>query len=175
MRGNRAPQTLPVPAHVLDAILRTDFVSFIRKVFHTVSPGDPFLENWHIEAMAHHLLKVVRGETRRLIITIPPRHLKSICTSVALPAFILGHDPTRRMICVSYSTELAIKHANDFRTVMKSDWYQRLFSATRIDQAKDTQTEIMTTRKGFRLATSVGGTLAGRGGNVIIIDDPIKP
>jgi predicted phage terminase large subunit-like protein len=163
------------PLHELDAILRNEFVFFIMKVFKTVSPGEPFLENWHIEAMAHYLLKVVRGETRRLIITIPPRHLKSICTSVALPAFILGQDPTRRMICVSYSTDLAVKHANDFRTVVKSDWYRRLFPATRIDPAKDTQTEIMTTRKGFRLATSVGGTLTGRGGNLIIIDDPIKP
>jgi predicted phage terminase large subunit-like protein len=175
MPSNAARLISPVPVHVLDAILRTDLVSFIRKVFQTVSPGERFLENWHIEAMAHHLLKVVRGETRRLVITIPPRHLKSICTSVALPAFILGHDPTRRMICVSYSTDLAVKHANDFRTVIKSDWYRRLFRGTRIDPAKDTQTEIMTTRKGFRLATSVGGTLTGRGGNLIIIDDPIKP
>jgi predicted phage terminase large subunit-like protein len=118
---------------------------------------------------------VVSGETRRLIITIPPRHLKSICTSVALPAFILGRDPSRRMICVSYSQDLAVKLSNDFRTVIKSDWYRRLFPGTKIDPAKDTQAEIMTTRKGFRLATSVGGTLTGRGGNLIIIDDPIKP
>ena len=89
MRSNPARLISPAPVHVLDAILRTDFVSFIRKVFQTVSPGERFLENWHIEAMAHHLLKVVRGETRRLVITIPPRHLKSICTSVALPAFVL--------------------------------------------------------------------------------------
>jgi predicted phage terminase large subunit-like protein len=175
MRSNMAGLTSPVSTRVLDAILRTDFVSFIRKVFQTVSPGERFLPNWHIEAMAHHLLRVVSGETRRLVITIPPRHLKSICASVALPAFILGRDPTRRTICVSYSQDLAVKHANDFRTVVKSDWYQRLFPGTRIDPAKDTQTEIMTTRKGFRLATSVGGTLTGRGGNLIIVDDPIKP
>jgi predicted phage terminase large subunit-like protein len=171
---SNAARPIP-PIQVLDAILRTDLVAFIRKVFQTVSPGERFLENWHIEAMAYQLLKVVRGETRRLVITIPPRHLKSICTSVALPAFILGHDPTRRIICVSYSSDLAVKHANDFRTVVKSDWYRRVFPATRIDPAKDTQAEIMTTRRGFRLATSVGGTLTGRGGKLIVIDDPIKP
>jgi hypothetical protein len=125
--------------------------------------------------MCHNLSKVARGDVRRLIITIPPRHLKSICTSVALPAFILGHDPTRRIICVSYSQELAVKHANDCRSVMNSDWYRRLFPGTKIDSAKNTETEIMTTRRGFRLSTSVGGTLTGRGGNLIIIDDPIKP
>jgi hypothetical protein len=125
--------------------------------------------------MCHNLSKVARGDVRRLIITIPPRRLKSICTSVALPAFILGHDPTRRIICVSYSQELAVKHANDCRSVMNSDWYRRLFPGTKIDSAKNTETEIMTTRRGFRLSTSVGGTLTGRGGNLIIIDDPIKP
>jgi predicted phage terminase large subunit-like protein len=175
MRSNTAQLISLSPAQVLDAILRNDFVSFIRKVFQTVSPGERFLDNWHIEAMAYHLIKVVSGETRRLIITIPPRHLKSICTSVALPAFILGRDPSRRMICVSYSQDLAVKLSNDFRTVIKSDWYRRLFPGTKIDPAKDTQADIMTTRKGFRLATSVGGTLTGRGGNLIIIDDPIKP
>jgi predicted phage terminase large subunit-like protein len=166
----------PVPDQVLlDSILRSDFTSFVRKSFGTVSPGDGFSGNWHIEAMCHNLSKVARGDVRRLIITIPPRHLKSICTSVALPAFILGHDPTRRIICVSYSQELAVKHANDCRSVMNSDWYRRLFPGSKIDSAKNTETEIMTTRRGFRLSTSVGGTLTGRGGNLIIIDDPIKP
>jgi len=163
------------PQMRLNAVLRTDLTSFVRKAFGTVSPGDDFSSNWHIEAMCHQLSKVISGETRRLIITIPPRHLKSICTSVALPAFILGHDPTRRIICVSYSQELAVKHANDCRTVMSSDWYRRLFPGTKVDPAKNTETEVMTTQRGFRLSTSVGGTLTGHGGNLIIIDDPINP
>src|ERR1700751_1582113 len=100
---------------LLNSILRTDVMAFVRKTFDTVSPGDRFSANWHIEALCHQLSKIAAGHTRRLIITIPPRHLKSICTSVALPAFILGHDPTRRIICVSYSQELAVKHANDCR------------------------------------------------------------
>jgi|HubBroStandDraft_6_1064221.scaffolds.fasta_scaffold118897_2 predicted phage terminase large subunit-like protein len=163
------------PDLALDAALRRDLASFVRKVFGTVSPGVPFLPNWHIEAMCHELARVVSGETKRLIITIPPRHLKSICASVALPAWVLGHDPTRRIICVSYAQDLAIKHGNDCRVVMTSDWYQRLFRGTKIDDAKNTETEVMTTKRGSRLSTSVGGTLTGRGGNMIIIDDPLKP
>jgi hypothetical protein len=131
--------------------------------------------NWHIEAIAEALSKVRRGEIRRLIITVPPRSLKSICASVALPAFILGRDPTARIICVSYSEGLARKHANDCRAVMRSPLYRSLFPGTRISSSKDTEFEAMTTARGFRLATSVGGTLTGRGGNVIIIDDPMKP
>ena len=114
-------------------------------------------------------------DTRRLIITVPPRSLKSICASVCLPAFILGHDPARRIICVSYSEGLARKHANDCRALMRSGLYRGVFPATRISAAKDTETEVMTTARGSRLATSVGGTLTGRGGNLVIIDDPLKP
>jgi predicted phage terminase large subunit-like protein len=118
---------------------------------------------------------VLRGEINRLIINMPPRSLKSITASVALPAFMLGHDPTRRIICASYSGELAHKHSNDFRAVLSTPWYRTIFPETRIGPYKDSETEIELTRRGFRLATSVGGTLTGRGGDVIIIDDPLKP
>jgi predicted phage terminase large subunit-like protein len=160
---------------VLDAILRADLVAFIQKVFGTVCPEQPFSPNWHIEAIAYSLLNAWNGQGNYLIVTVPPRHLKSIIASVALPAFILGHDPTRRIICVSYSQDLSVKHGNDCRAVVNSDWYQNLFPFTRIDPAKNTEAEFATTARGFRLATSIGGTLTGRGGNLVIIDDPIKP
>src|SRR5215510_12945711 len=92
---------------VIDAVLRTDLYAFVQAIFPIVSGGSQFMPNWHIEAMAEALSKVIRGETRRLIITVPPRSLKSICASVALPAFILGRDPAARIICVSYSEGLA--------------------------------------------------------------------
>jgi hypothetical protein len=105
---------------VLHAILRTDFLSFLRKVFHTLCPGQTFVPGWHLMALAYHLERVRRGEIRRLIINAPPRSLKSIAGSVAFPAFVLGHDPTRRIMCASYSSELARKHSNDFRTVLSA-------------------------------------------------------
>jgi len=111
----------------------------------------------------------------RLIVNLPPRSLKSIAASVALPAWLLGHNPSCRVIAASYADELARKHARDTRIIVESEWYRRVFPATRVDPRKNTETELATTRHGFRLATSVGGTLTGRGGNVIIIDDPIKP
>ena len=105
---------------ILDAALRSDFYTFLQAAFPIVSGGSQLLLNWHIEAMAAALAKVIRGETRRLIITVPPRSLKSICASVALPAFVLGLYPTARIICVSYSDGLARKHANDCRALMRS-------------------------------------------------------
>jgi predicted phage terminase large subunit-like protein len=157
------------------AILRADLYSFVQTSFPIVSGGGRFLPNWHIEAMCHELSQVIEGETRRLIITVPPRSLKSICASVCLPAFFLGHHSASRIICVSYSEGLARKHANDCRALMRSDLYRGVFPATRISPAKDTETEVMTTARGSRLATSVGGTLTGRGGSLVIIDDPLKP
>jgi predicted phage terminase large subunit-like protein len=159
----------------LGSIMRTDFGAFVQKVFGTVAPGYVFSPNWHIDAICHELSKAMSGETKRLIISIPPRHLKSICTSVALPAWALGLDPTRRIICVSYGQDLAVKHGNDCRTVLNADWYRSLFPGTKIDPAKNTEIEVMTTQRGFRLSTSVSGVLTGRGGNLIIIDDPLKP
>ena len=172
---NEAIAALPVAArHALfQAALRTDFYSFVQAAFPVVSGGKRLQPNWHLEAMAYAL--TANGNTRRLLITVPPRSLKSICSSVALPAFALGHDPTRRIICVSYSEVLARKHGNDCRALMHSPPYQRIFPRTRISASKDTETEIMTTAGGSRLTTSVGGTLTGRGGDVIIIDDPLKP
>ena len=110
-----------------DRLLADDFLAFLRKVFETVSPERVFRETWLVEAMINRAEGVMGGKTKRLIVTVPPRHLKSIVFSVALPAFFLGRDPTKRIICVSYSNELAIKHAIDFRAVVTSPWYQRAF------------------------------------------------
>lgn len=162
-------------ARVLEALLRKDFRAFLHKVFRTLAPGQRYFRNWHIDAIAWQLERVRRGECTRLIINMPPRSLKSIAASVAFPAFVLGHDPSRRIICVSYSGDLAKKHSNDFRAVLNSRWYRSTFPGTRVGPFKNSETEIELTERGFRLATSVGGTLTGRGGDIIVIDDPLKP
>jgi predicted phage terminase large subunit-like protein len=160
--------------NVLNAILRTNFLLFIQKVFNTVVPGTPYLDNWHIAAIAYHVECCLRGIIKRLIITLPPRSMKSIAASVALPAYALGQDPTRRIICASYAQDLANKLSLDTRTVMESPWYKACFPRTRLHPQKNTVSEFMTTQQGSRFSTSVGGTLTGRGGNLIIVDDPHK-
>ncbi len=157
---------------VLAAALRQNLVSFLQKAFITIVPGEPFIPNWHIEAIAHELMRVREGKARRLIINQPPRTLKSIATSVAFPAFLLGHDPSFRIICVSYSNDLASELHRQFRMVVDAPWYRELFPEFAIKRDRDL--ELVTTRGGGRTATSVGGTLTGRGANLIIIDDPMK-
>jgi predicted phage terminase large subunit-like protein len=160
---------------LLQALLRNDFRAFVEMTFLTLTPGQTFIRNWHIEAIAYQLERVRRGEIKRLIINMPPRSLKSIMASVAFPAFVLGLDPSRRIICASYSGELAKKHSNDFRAVLDSSWYRSTFPGTRVGPFKNSEAEIELTARGFRLATSVAGTLTGRGGDIIIVDDPLKP
>jgi hypothetical protein len=140
-------------ARVLRALLRHDLSAFVRKVFATLESGQAYVANRHLKATAYQLERVRRGEIRRLIINMPPRSLKSVMASVGYPAFILGHDPTRRIICASYSAALATKHANDFRGVLEALWYRELFPCARIGQ-KDSEAEIELTARGFRLATS---------------------
>jgi predicted phage terminase large subunit-like protein len=159
----------------LEALLRNDYRAFLTKAFHTLSPGQDYVSSWALDALAEKLERVRRGETQRLIVNMPPRSLKSIASSVAFPAFALGHDPTLRLICVSYSGELAKKHSNDFRALISAPWYKDLFPGMRVGRYKDSETEIETSQRGYRLATSLGGTLTGRGGDIIIIDDPLKP
>jgi len=158
---------------LLEAILRNDFESFVYRCFLHLNPGAQFLRNWHLRAIACQLNRVRRGEVTRLIINLPPRYLKSIMVSVAFPAFLLGHEPWRRIIAISYGDELSAKHASDFRSVVHSSWYQRSFPKLRI--ARSTEGELITTDRGFRKSTSVSGTLTGLGGDLIIIDDPQKP
>jgi predicted phage terminase large subunit-like protein len=159
-------------AKVLNAALREDLGTFTVKVFQTVSPGDHYLHNWHVDAIVYALLQVHAGQSPRLIITQPPRSLKSICTSVAFVAWSLGHDPSKRFACVSYSQELAATFARQFRVVVNSDWYRQLFPSMRI--AKDTEIECVTTKGGGRFAVPVGGSFTGRGADIIIVDDPMK-
>ena len=166
------PVLSPSIAHV-NAACRKDLVSFVRKSFHVLNPSAIFYMNWHICAIAHCLEQVRLGKIKRVMITVPPRSLKTIMCSVAFPAFVLGHDPSKRLIVVSYSADVAIKYGNDFRTVINSAENQAIFPGMRISAMKNSQTEVVTTRNGFRLAMSVDGALTGRGGDIIIIDDPI--
>ena len=147
-------------------------MAFFTKVFGTLEPGTPFADNWHYEHLAWQLERVRRGELRRLIINVPPRSGKSLLASIAWPMFLMGQDPTRRLICVSHTEELARKFNVDRRMVASQPWYQALFPAFQLEAARDL--ELVTTQRGVCFASGVGGAVLGKGADVIIIDDPIK-
>lgn len=157
---------------LFQAILRQDFNSFIEKVFNELNPGIEYEHNWHIDFLADHLTDL---NAKRLIINVPPRSLKSIITSVALPAFILGQDPSKRIIAASFARSLALKHSLDTRFIMESNWYRSLFPSTILSKKQNQKSKFLTSKGGFRMAVSVGSMVTGEGADILIIDDPHNP
>jgi predicted phage terminase large subunit-like protein len=153
--------------------LRIDLVAFIERAFYDLNPQTRFLPAPYIELMAAYLEDCRSGKIRRLIVNLPPRSLKSHSVSIAFVAWLLGHNPAIQLIAASYGQDLADKLARDTRTIMEADWYKAIFP-TRLS-ARKAVNDFATTAGGVRMATSVGGVLTGRGGDVIIIDDPLKP
>jgi len=158
-----------------DALTRLHFTIFVQRVFAELNPGVAYLDNWHINVIADALMELRSGKYRRLAVAMPPRSLKSIIISVAWVAWLLGHDPSLRLICVSYGQELADKMASDCRQIMQSQWYKRLFPNTRLMPGRQALANFETTAGGARFSTSIGGTLTGFGADIIIVDDPMKP
>ena len=115
----------------LQAILRTDLASFIERCFATLEPGTPYRNNWHMHAIAYQLMRVRNGECKRLIINVPPRSCKSIAVTIGFTAWLMGHDPRKRVMAISYANDLARKHEIDFRTIVESPWYKALFPVSR--------------------------------------------
>jgi predicted phage terminase large subunit-like protein len=140
-----------------------------------IDPGARFLTNWHIDLIAEYLEAAYAREIRKLAINIPPRSLKSNLVSVAFPAWVLGQDPREQFLCASYSGKLSIKHSVDCRAILESAWYQTLFPGTQIADDQNEKSKYSTTQRGYRVATSTGGTATGDGGNFLILDDPLNP
>ena len=109
------------------ALLRDDFASFAACCFRELNPRARLAMNWHVEVMAGKLAAVREGRIRRLMICVPPRHLKSHVASVCFPAWYQGHDSSAQIICASYAQDLADKLSRDCRRIVASDRYQRLF------------------------------------------------
>jgi predicted phage terminase large subunit-like protein len=156
-------------------LLRNHYPSYLQKIFYTLNPTTAFHANWHLQAIGEYLNAMQQGELRRLIINIPPRSLKSIAITVGWSSYLLGHNPACKIITASYSSTISIKHAMDTRSILTSPWYRRIFPELQIMAGQNEKHKLVTTRHGFRLASSVGGSLTGEGGDVIIVDDPQNP
>jgi predicted phage terminase large subunit-like protein len=148
--------------------------TFMRRAFIELSPGEQFIYGHYLRAICFALERVFRGEVKRLIITLPPRFLKSHIASVSFPAWALGRDPTMKFVCASYANSLSEDFSRQTRQLMKAPWYRETFPWTKLSPEKSGVDEFHTTRKGRRIATSVGGTLTGKGGNILLIDDALK-
>ncbi len=158
-----------------EALAHTSLSHFIRQNWRSVVPN-PYTHGWQVEAICDHLEAVSRGEIKRLIINVPPRHMKSLAVSVHWPMWDWLHTPERRWMFASYAQTLSMRDSTKSRRVFQSDRYQELLSRYQpgLDLMDDQNTKIRfeNNLNGQRLATSVGGTLTGEGGDIIVVDDP---
>ena len=153
---------------------REELFLFFCLTFPTIEPQAPFVAAKHFEALATAFEKVISGDTPKLLVAVPPRFGKSMLGSVALPAWLLGRSPGSRIICASYGDQLARGFALKTRDLMLSPEYAAIFPNSKLENNGLSLDELRTTAKGYRMATSVGGVVTGKGANIIIIDDPMK-
>lgn len=149
---------------------------FIRQAWSVIEPGTTFIDNWHIDCIGEYLDAVNRGQITRLIVNMPPRHMKSLEITVCYPAWTWVKHPERRFIKVSYSDNLSRKHNVLTRDIIQSPWYAANWG-DRFSLKDDVnrQNEFKNNHQGLMFSTSVGGALTGEGGDCIILDDPQNP
>ncbi len=155
-------------------LLREHFFYFVQQVFRTVRPGEELVTGEYLEAMCFAAQRLCRQDGARAVINVPPRSLKSIVVSVALPLWDLGHNPSKEVIVATYNNDLSQELGRMCQAVTQTPWYQRTFPRMRVNPRANTATEILTTRNGGRRGVSVGGTVTGFGADLVIIDDISK-
>lgn len=158
---------------LLAGIMKQDFEAFNARAFEYLQ-GTKLEPTWHLSAIAQVLHGIAEGQIKRLLITMPPRSLKSHTVSTAFPAWLMARDPRLNILCTSYSDDLAISFANDWRRLLDAPWFKSSYPEARISQRKNREGETRMCKGGSRLSVPAGGSITGRGADLIIIDDPLK-
>ena len=159
---------------LLMALLAERFDYFVVHAFRCLFPGQSIEDETYVKALCRALQDVQEGEIERLLVTMPPRCLKSFCASVCLPAFALGHNPALKIGVASYSQELAREHTELFVRLVRHPGYRHVFPNCRIPESSIRLENIVTTQGGGRRPISIGGSLTGMGLGLLILDDLIK-
>src|SRR5579863_3275985 len=151
-----------------EELIRTDFASFVRKAFYDDHGGKKLGNEPYIDYLCFELDKVAKGATKRLVINLPPRHLKTFLAAIYLTAWVLAHDPSAKIMVVTNNDKLAEYITYHIRRILQSPWFKRVFK-TRLAEDRAQVGDFATTQGGEVFATSVGGVLAGRGADLIIV------
>ena len=142
------------------------FLKFVEQVWPT------FIGGRHHAKMADAFERVARGECKRLIINMPPRHTKSEFASYLLPAWFLGKYPHKKIIQCSHTAELAVGFGRKVRNLVDTDAYRSVFSDLNLASDSKAAGRWNTSKGGDYFAIGIGGAVTGKGADVLIIDDP---
>ena len=156
------------------AAYTASFRVFVESAWRVIEPVTEFVPGWHIDAMCEYLQAASRGEIDRLLINVPPRHMKSLTVSVFWPAWIWTWAPHTRFLTASYGAGLAERDAIKCRDLLRSAWYRERWPELELKGDVNRTSRYENTNTGYRVATGVGGEATGEGGDVIIVDDPHK-
>jgi predicted phage terminase large subunit-like protein len=154
-------------------VLLSSLFHFALRAYAEIHEGRRLDPDPYLELLAEDLQRVARGETRRLVVSMPPRHGKSWFGSKCLPAYILALNPAARIMLVSYSADLAEEISYDIRQIMRSPFYRQI-TATRIAKDRAKVGDFATTAGGRVRAVSIEGGVTGRGADFLIVDDPVE-
>ena len=158
-----------------EIVRRGGLRAFIQLAWPTVEGGVPYSSNWHIDAICEHLEGISRGDIKRLLITVPPRSMKSVSCAVMFPAWDWIDNPGRRFLFSSYAHNLSIRDSTRCRRVISSPWFQARWGDNfMITSDQNTKIKFENDKAGYRMATSVGGQLTGEGGDIVVIDDSLN-
>jgi len=132
--------------------------------------------NWHLEEIAKELEKIEKGENeyKVLILMMPPRHGKSMTTSINFPAWYLGRNSKKRIITASYSGDLAVEFGGMTRNIFSLNAYKHIFNDVSLKSDEKSKARWLTNKGGSYTSVGIGGATTGRGADIFIIDDPIK-
>ncbi len=145
----------------------------MRQAWHVVEPVRPFVDAWHLQAIAEHLEAVTRGEIRNLVINIAPGMAKSLTVSVFWPVWEWIAHPERRWLYSSYALSLSMRDSLKCRRIIESPWYrERWGDVFQLRDDQNAKLKFENDRTGYRLATSVGGTVTGERADRVVVDDP---
>jgi len=146
---------------------------FFRQAWPSMEGNTPFIDGWHIAAIAEHLEAVYRRDIKRLLINIPPRSGKSSLISAAFPAWVWLQNPQEKFMYASYASALALEHSLKCRRLIESPWYQaRWGDLYQLASDQNAKGFFENTAGGYRIATSVGASATGRGASILVCDDP---
>lgn len=153
--------------------------NFLKSAWKYIDPA-PFMDGWHLHAIAEHLQAIVDGDIQRLIINLPPRHCKSLLLSVAFPAWVWAQSdvsptsgPGVPLLYASYADKLSLRDSVKCRRLIESDWYKKRWGARfELTSDQNTKSRFSNNKGGERLITSIGAGVTGEGGNIICVDDP---
>jgi predicted phage terminase large subunit-like protein len=145
---------------------KDSFMEYIRYIW----PG--FIEGDHHRIIADALTRVAKGELKRLIVNMPPRHTKSEFASIYFPSWVMGLKPDMKIMQTTHTADLSINFGRKVRNLMDSDEYAKLFSNVSLASDSKSAGKWQTNKGGEYFAAGVGGAIAGRGADLLIIDDP---